>query len=155
MELSIFVLFLRGCRRLVIINLVFLLLLIQLFLVPLDLRFEMILVLLMFGPERDSLVDLLLGEALAEKSCAVLLLGLLVHLLGQVGQPAHLSVLVHDLAAQHINLSLVLLVLRFSLIETQLLVLDRVFLRAQANLVQLILLHATAHKANTRKRVGD
>ena len=128
MELSILILFLRRCSRLVVINLVFLFLLIELLLVPFDLCLEMVLVFLVLGPERDRLVDLLLGEALAEEGRAVLLLRLPVHLLRQVHQSAHLAVLVHDLAAQHINLSLVLLVLRLGLIEAQLFVLDGVLL---------------------------
>ena len=84
----------------------------------------------MLGSESDCLVDLLLSETLAEKGSAVFLLGLAVHLLRVVLQSLHLIVLVHDLAALHIDLSFQFFVCRHCGVQTQLLVFNRMGLTA-------------------------
>ena len=81
------------------------------------------------------MIDLLLSQALLEYSRRVLMHGLLVHLLGQLLQPLRFAVLIHNLATQHVNFALVLLVLRLGLVQTELLVLDCVLLTVKADLV--------------------
>jgi len=128
----------RWRRRLVVINLVFFLFLVQLLLVALDFSLEVVFILFVLGPESDRLVDLLLREALLEDSNPVLLHGLLVHLLGQLEQAVGLAVLVHNLSTQHVDLALKLLVLRLGLVQTELFVLDGVLLAVEADLVSLV-----------------
>ena len=140
LELAVFVLLVLGWRsRLVVVYLVLFLFLVEFLLVALDLSLEVILIFFVLGPESNGLVDLLLGQTLAKEGRTVLLFCLFVHLFGEVGQSGHLAVLVHDLAAQHVNLALVLLVLRLRLVEVQLLVLDRVLLSRQPDVVQLVI----------------
>lgn len=111
LELAVLRLVFRRCLRLVIFNLVLFLLFVKFLLVPLDLRLEVVLVFFMLRPERDGLINLLLAQTLAEDSRTVFLLSLPVHLASQVLQSLRLTVLVHDLAAQHVDLALQLLVL--------------------------------------------
>ena len=140
LELAVFVLLvLRWRSRLVVVYLVLFLFLVEFLLVALDLSLEVILIFFVLGPECNGLVDLLLSQTLAKEGRTVLLFCLFVHLFGEVGQSGHLAVLVHDLAAQHVNLALVLLVLRLRLVEVQLLVLDRVLLSRQPDVVQLVI----------------
>ena len=140
LELAVFVLLVLGWRsRLVVVYLVLFLFLVEFLLVALDLSLEVILIFFVLGSESNGLVDLLLSQTLAKEGRTVLLFCLFVHLFGEVGQSGHLAVLVHDLAAQHVNLALVLLVLRLRLVEVQLLVLDRVLLSRQPDVVQLVI----------------
>ena len=140
LELAVFVLLvLRWRSRLVVVYLVLFLFLVEFLLVALDLSLEVILIFFVLGSESNGLVDLLLSQTLAKEGRTVLLFCLFVHLFGEVGQSGHLAVLVHDLAAQHVNLALVLLVLRLRLVEVQLLVLDRVLLSRQPDVVQLVI----------------
>ena len=62
-----------------------------------------------------------------------------MHLLGQILQSFCFAFLVHDLSAQHINLTLVLLVLRSSLIEQELLIANGVLLTGQLNHVKFVI----------------
>ena len=71
----------------------------------------MILVLLVLRPQCNSLVDLLLGKTFIVDGRTVLLLSLLVHLPRQVLKALRLSIFVHDLFAEHVDLPLVLLIL--------------------------------------------
>ena len=139
LEFSIFGLgVLRGRCRSIIIDFVFFLLLVQFLLVTLDFRLEVILVFFMLSSQSDSLVDLLLRETLGEQGCTVLRLGLLVHLLRQVLEPPRLAVLVHDLLPQHVDLLLILLVLRLRLVQAELFILAGMLLAIETNVVTLV-----------------
>ena len=61
-----------------------------------------------------------------------------MHLLGQVLEAPRLTVLVHDLLPQHVDLLLVLLVLGLGLIQAELLILARVLLPIEADVVTLV-----------------
>ena len=76
----------------------------------------------MLGPQCDRLIDLLLSKGLVACRLLVLFHGFLMHLLRQILKALGLALFVHDLSAKHVNLTLVLFVLRSSLIERQLLV---------------------------------
>ena len=62
-----------------------------------------------------------------------------MHLLGQILESFCFAFLVHDLSAQHINLTLVLLVLRSRLIEQELLIANSVLLTGQLNHVKFVI----------------
>ena len=117
LELPVLCFFFRRRRRLVIFNLIFFLLFVELLLVAFDFCFEVVSVFLVFCPECDCLIDLLFGETLAEEGPVVLLLCLAVHLRSQVLQSFGLTILVHNLAAEHVDLPLRLLVLGHCLIQ--------------------------------------
>ena len=93
----------------------------------------------MLRPQCNSLVDLLLSQALAEEGRSVFLEGFLVHLLRQVLEAPRLTVLVHDLLPKHVNLLLILLVLGLGLVEAELLNLARVLLAVETDVVPLVI----------------
>ena len=61
-----------------------------------------------------------------------------MHFLSQVLKTFCLTVLVHDLFSQHVDLALKILILGLCLIETELLVLNSMLLAVQTNVVKLI-----------------
>ena len=61
-----------------------------------------------------------------------------MHLLSQVLEAPRLTVLVHDLLPEHVNLLLILLVLGLGLIEAELLNLARVLLAIETDVVSLV-----------------
>ena len=61
-----------------------------------------------------------------------------MHFLRQILKALCLTVLVHDLFSQHVDLALQILVLGLCLIETELLVLNSMLLAVQTNVVKLI-----------------
>ena len=85
------------------------------------------------------MIDLLLCKGLVACRLLVLFHGFLVHLLGQILESFCFAFLVHDLSAQHINLTLVLLVLRSRLIEQELLIANSVLLTGQLNHVKFVI----------------
>ena len=99
----------------------------------------MILVLFVFRPQCNSLVNLLLGQALTEQGRTVLLERLLVHLFSQVLEASGLAVFVHDLLSKHVDLFFILLVLGLRLVEAELLIFARVLLPIEANVVPLVI----------------
>ena len=93
----------------------------------------------MFRPQCNSLVNLLLGQALTEQGRTVLLERLLVHLFSQVLEASGLAVFVHDLLSKHVDLFFILLVLGLRLVEAELLIFARVLLPIEANVVPLVI----------------
>ena len=93
----------------------------------------------MLGSEGDSLIYLLVSQAFAEERGTILCLRLLMHLPGQVLEALTLTILVHDLLSEHVDLPLQVLVLRLGLVEAELLVLDGVLLTVQFDVVKLVL----------------
>ena len=102
----------------------------------------MVLVLLVLGTQRDGLIDLLFSIVLVASRFLVLFRSLLVHLFRQVLQALRLTVLVHDLTTEHVDLPLIFLVLRLSLIQCQLLIENSMLLASQSNDVQLIIMRS-------------
>ena len=131
---SLLLLFSRGIR-LIIIDLVFLFLFIEFFLVSLNFGLKMVFIFFVLGSQSDGLIDLLLSKLHRVHCLAILMLSFLVHFFGQLDQSLCLIVLVHDLSSQHINFSLVLFVLRLGRVETELLLLDSMLLAIQSDLV--------------------
>lgn len=138
LELTVLRLFFGGSSRLVIFNLVLLLLLVEFLLVAFDLGLEVVLVFLVLGTKGDCLIDLLLCQALAEQGLVIFLLSLDMHRLGEVLKSLGLVVLVHDLAAEHVDLPLGILVLGDGLVQAELLLLYRVLLAIQPDVVSLV-----------------
>jgi len=93
----------------------------------------------MLSTQSNSLVDLLLSPELVARRILVLFRRFLMHLLCQVLKAFALTVLVHDFAAQHVDLALVLLVLRIGLIQSECLVENGMLLTCQPDNVQLII----------------